>query len=201
MSDRNLRFGFNSNCSSGINISGGQYHQNRCTLCLSEDDRNGGQTTCQHNTSVESALHYLRNYGAPISPPYGTSSYNGGSGLASTASAFGVGNNCSSPPVSPSYYTLAEFLLRINRMQQENGGGHRVRPPPVLSRPKLKSDMGCLRECAFCKSNGETAEFYKSHFLKDPVGRVRCPILQRYVDRNDYNIVFCFYKILRKLFI
>lgn len=182
MSDRNLRFGFGSNCSSGIGISGDQYQQNRCTLCLSEGDRNGGQN-CGHNTSVESALHYLRNYGNPLSPTYGTSSYQGGGGgLASTVSPFSAGNNCSSPPVSPNYYTLAEFLLRINRMQQENGGGHRVRPQPVSSRPKLKSDMGCLRECAFCKSNGETAEFYKSHFLKDPVGRVRCPILQRYGD-------------------
>jgi hypothetical protein len=171
-----------------------QQQQNRCTLCLTEDDRNGQNTTvvCQHNASVESALHYLRNYGAS----YGSSPYQTQDLLGTTNNSAAVGQSLAfgggcSPPVSPNYYTLAEFLLRMNRMQQDNGGGggnhhhHQVRQPPPLQPPsgrphKLKSEMGCLRECAFCKSNGETAEFYKSHFLKDPVGRVRCPILQRY---------------------
>ncbi|XP_050421741.1 nanos homolog 2-like [Adelges cooleyi] len=158
MSDR--RFGFSN------------HFQNRCALCLTEDDsRNVGTAVCQHNASVESALHYLRNYGAPTSPPY--ASYHGGQdGTATTLPSYG-----GSPPMSPNYYTLAEFLLRMNRMQEN--GGHQMRPPTSRP-PKPKSEMGCLRECAFCKSNGETAEFYKSHFLKDPVGRVRCPILQRY---------------------
>lgn len=163
MSDRRFRFG-------------GQY-QNRCSACLIEDDNNNNNVqnttnVCQHNTSVESALHYLRNYGAPISP---LSHYAQQDLTTNTSSAFG-----GSLPVSPNYLTLTEILLRMNRMQQENGS-HQLRPPPLSSRPhKPKSEMGCLRECAFCKSNGETAEFYKSHFLKDPVGRVRCPILQRY---------------------
>lgn len=169
---------------------GNQYQQqNRCTLCLTEDDRNSQNTMtiCQHNTSVESALHYLRNYGASVNSVYGSSYHMQDN--SSTLPAFS-GNNGSSPPMSPNYYTLAEFLLRINRMQQENSGGnHQVRPPPLSSRPpKPKSEMGCLRECAFCKSNGETAEFYKSHFLKDPIGRVRCPILQRY--NHDFIIIY-----------
>lgn len=173
MSDRS-RFAF------GSQTQAPQY-QNRCALCLTTDDGNAAGV-CQHTASVESALHYLRNYGAPTSPPYGPSTYHGqDAGQAPSAHpSFG---GCS-PPVSPNYYTLAEFLLRMNRMQQENNGGyHHLRQPPISSRPpKPKSEMGCLRECAFCKSNGETAEFYKSHFLKDPVGRVRCPILQRYID-------------------
>lgn len=191
MSDR--RFGFGGGSSSlYLNQSQSQSH-NRCALCVTEDDRNnvGGPTTvCQHNASVESALHYLRNYGAPLSPSYG-----GGSAFdaAATASAFPAAFGAAvSPPVSPNYYSLAELLLRMNRMQLENGNsggggghGHYSRPPYSSSsssrQSKPKSEMGCLRECAFCKSNGETAEFYKSHFLKDPVGRVRCPILQRYV--------------------
>jgi len=171
MNDRSSRFGFSGN--------GGQQYQNRCTLCLPEDDRNGAGSTavpCQHNANVESALHYLRNYWAP----YGQSAYyaqDNGPMVTNPISAFG---GCS-PAVNPNYFTLAEFLLRMNRMQQENAGGHHIRPPPMFIRPsKPKSELGCLRECAFCKSNGETAEFYKSHFLKDPIGRVRCPILQRY---------------------
>lgn len=170
MSDRS-RFGF-----------GGQY-QSRCSLCLTEDDRNIQNTTtvCQHNASVESALHYLRNYGSATSPSYSSSPYHVQQDLTTNARSSAFGSSICSPPVSPNYYTLAEFLLRMNRMQQENSS-QQMRPPPLLSRPhKPKSEMGCLRECAFCKSNGETAEFYKSHFLKDPVGRVRCPILQRYV--------------------
>ncbi|XP_015370355.1 PREDICTED: nanos homolog 1-like isoform X1 [Diuraphis noxia] len=180
MSDRS-RFAF------GSQTQAPQY-QNRCALCLTTATDDGNATgVCQHTASVESALHYLRNYGAPTSPPYGPSAYHG-QDAGPAASALPSFGGCTSPPVSPNYYTLAEFLLRMNRMQQENnnnnnnnGGFHHLRQPPVSSRPpKPKSEMGCLRECAFCKSNGETAEFYKSHFLKDPVGRVRCPILQRY---------------------
>lgn len=159
-------------------------YQNRCALCLTTTTEDGNATAvCQHAASVESALHYLRNYGAPTSPPYGPPPHHGQQDAAPATSAPPSFGGCS-PPVSPNYYTLAEFLLRMNRMQQENGGGyHHLRQPPISSRPpKPKSEMGCLRECAFCKSNGETAEFYKSHFLKDPVGRVRCPILQRYSD-------------------
>lgn len=157
-----------------------QQQQNPCALCLTEDDRNpqNTNTTCHHNASIESALHYLRNYGAPLSPPYsGSGSYY----MPDNNLAYSGNNGTASIPPT-NYYTLAEFLLRMNRSQQEsNGGGHHFRPPPMSSRhSKPKSEMGCLRECAFCKSNGETAEFYKSHFLKDPIGRVRCPILQRY---------------------
>lgn len=181
MSDRSM-FGF------GVS----DLYKNRCTLCLSEDDMStpsSSASICQHTANVESALHYLRNnYGAPINNlPYSSSSasyvQDANSLTNPLMSTFGGGGNSYTPPVSPNYYTLTEFLLRLNRLQQENigNGGHQVRPPPISSRPsKHKSDMGCLRECAFCKSNGETAEFYKSHFLKDPVGRVRCPILQRY---------------------
>lgn len=186
MSDRNSRFGFSSSSSSSSssNSSNGsngvsQQYQNRCTLCFAEDDRNisGSTAVCQHNASVESALHYLRNYGTS----YGPSPYYAQDTSSMTTIPISFNNSCSSP-ITPNYFTLAELLLRMNRMQQENGNGRHVRSLPVSSRPtKPKSELGCLRECAFCKSNGETAEFYKSHFLKDPVGRVRCPILQRYV--------------------
>lgn len=178
MSDRS-RFAF-----------GGQapQYQNRCALCLTTTPDDGNATSvCQHTASVESALHYLRNYGAQVSSAYGAPSPYGGQDAAPLSPTGGLPayGGCS-PPVSPNYYTLAEFLLRMNRMQQENGGHHHLqRQQPISSRPlKPKSEMGCLRECAFCKSNGETAEFYKSHFLKDPVGRVRCPILQRYIVFN-----------------
>lgn len=179
----------------------GNQHQNRCTLCLPEDDRNLPLTTtavCQHNASVESALHYLRNYGASINAPYRPPiTYNQaqdvGSAPTVTRGGGGVGGGGCSPPVSPNYNTLTEFLLRMNRIQQDYSGGRQTRQPVGSSRPhKPKSEMGCLRECAFCKSNGETAEFYKSHFLKDPVGRVRCPILQRYNESALFILLLLF---------
>lgn len=161
-------------------------HQKRCTLCLTDDDRKLQDTTavCQHNASVESALHYLRNYGSSINASYRPPvRYNNQLQDVGSAPTLARGGGHCSSFVSPNYYTLAELLLRMNRMQQVNSGGPQARPPANLSKPhKPKSEIGCLRECAFCKSNGETAEFYKSHFLKDPVGRVRCPILQRYDD-------------------
>ncbi|KAK7491916.1 hypothetical protein BaRGS_00016762 [Batillaria attramentaria] len=34
--------------------------------------------------------------------------------------------------------------------------------------------------CAFCKKNGETKEYYTTHKLKDPKGKVICPVLRAY---------------------
>lgn len=34
--------------------------------------------------------------------------------------------------------------------------------------------------CALCKSNNETGDFYRSHVLYDPFGKVLCPILRKY---------------------
>lgn len=35
-------------------------------------------------------------------------------------------------------------------------------------------------QCVFCLSNGEDEKVYKSHVLKDPIGRVVCPVLRLY---------------------
>ncbi|KAL8596842.1 hypothetical protein ACOMHN_027171 [Nucella lapillus] len=35
-------------------------------------------------------------------------------------------------------------------------------------------------QCAFCKRNGETREFYSTHILKDWRGMVVCPVLRAY---------------------
>ncbi|KAF9797485.1 hypothetical protein SFRURICE_017056, partial [Spodoptera frugiperda] len=35
-------------------------------------------------------------------------------------------------------------------------------------------------ECAFCKNNGKSSDWYTSHALKDVRGRVLCPILRKY---------------------
>ncbi|NP_001098700.1 uncharacterized protein LOC114252703 [Bombyx mandarina] len=33
-------------------------------------------------------------------------------------------------------------------------------------------------ECAFCKKNGESVSWYRTHALKDGRGRVKCPVLR-----------------------
>jgi len=35
-------------------------------------------------------------------------------------------------------------------------------------------------DCAFCKNNGEKADVYRSHVLKDPLGNIICPVLRYY---------------------
>ncbi|XP_022250888.1 nanos homolog 1-like [Limulus polyphemus] len=35
-------------------------------------------------------------------------------------------------------------------------------------------------ECVFCKKNGETVLFYRSHVLRNDGGKIVCPVLRRY---------------------
>ena len=46
------------------------------------------------------------------------------------------------------------------------------------SRSRLRP-LNCY-ECAFCKNNGEKAEVYRAHVLKDPLGNITCPVLRYY---------------------
>lgn len=43
------------------------------------------------------------------------------------------------------------------------------------------SDCSDSAFCGFCKQNGETAEVYRSHRLKDKDNKVICPVLRNYV--------------------
>lgn len=36
------------------------------------------------------------------------------------------------------------------------------------------------QHCAFCKNNGEEETVYRTHFVKDELGNVKCPLLSRY---------------------
>lgn len=62
---------------------------------------------------------------------------------------------------------------------------------------KLKKPI-CV-DCAFCKNNGENESVFKSHILKDPEGRVLCPVLRMYrcpICKNEggdeaHTITYC----------
>ena len=52
--------------------------------------------------------------------------------------------------------------------------------------------------CSFCKNNGESEVIYRSHSLKDSVGRITCPLLRNYVcpicgesGQNAHTITYC----------
>ena len=46
--------------------------------------------------------------------------------------------------------------------------------------PKIRRRLPTQLECVFCKNNQEKPELYRGHILKDPEGRVVCPVLRKY---------------------
>ena len=45
---------------------------------------------------------------------------------------------------------------------------------------KQKALGGRIKMCTFCKTNGESAQIYTSHSLKDANDKITCPILLEY---------------------
>lgn len=62
---------------------------------------------------------------------------------------------------------------------------HRIPPSKKISiklpdAPFLPNNQ----HCAFCKNNGEEESVYRTHFVKDELGNVKCPFLSRYTCPN-----------------
>lgn len=70
---------------------------------------------------------------------------------------------------------------------QALGGALSPPPPPMLTaspsgQPPSPPPTMPGRECKFCKNNGETAQMYRSHSLRNPSdGRLICPVLRDHV--------------------
>lgn len=47
--------------------------------------------------------------------------------------------------------------------------------------PRVRRRNPTCTECVFCKNNGHPPSFYKGHILKDPLGRIVCPMLRSYI--------------------
>ena len=45
---------------------------------------------------------------------------------------------------------------------------------------KKREESGIEVSCQFCRNNSEPKDIYRSHSLKDSLGRVTCPILKSY---------------------
>ncbi|KAM7284183.1 nanos homolog 2 [Ixodes scapularis] len=68
---------------------------------------------------------------------------------------------------------------RLHRREhaRESDSAHSRRPPAA----PVQAERRQLLECVFCKKNGETRSFARTHVLKDKLtGNVVCPILRKY---------------------
>ncbi|XP_037092736.1 nanos homolog 1-like [Pollicipes pollicipes] len=95
---------------------------------------------------------------------------------------------------------LADF--RENGRESEFCPELEISSVRLLSRPLLearrKAKKALPELCVFCKNNGETAQFYSNHILKDQHGTVRCPVLRAYTcptcgarGDNAHTIKYC----------
>jgi len=112
---------------------------------------------CQTNMHRQRQYHNPRGATGYNGPPPGLTSvayrsFPGGPGQA-------LGGGALSPPPPPPMLTASP-------------SGQPPSPPPTMPG----------RECKFCKNNGETAQMYRSHSLRNPSdGRLICPVLRDHV--------------------
>ena len=98
-------------------------------------------------------------------------------GLTSSGNSFfgRIHNNSMGQEISALEEQFRDFKLKPQILSEQYklaaAAGRKSRP-----RSRRPTSM----QCVFCLSNGEDEKVYKSHVLKDPDGRVRCPVLRLY---------------------
>ncbi|XP_060874018.1 uncharacterized protein LOC132947804, partial [Metopolophium dirhodum] len=73
----------------------------------------------------------------------------------------------------------------IEESRKESIKSNRILPSKKISiklpdAPFLPNNQHCV----FCKNNGEEESVYRTHFVKDELGNVKCPFLSRYTCPN-----------------
>nr|XP_056706498.1 nanos homolog 3 [Euleptes europaea] len=85
------------------------------------------------------------------------------------------------PPQRERRFEVWRDYLQLARLVAEMGrqAAPGTREVPAEAGSPGAAAAGC-NFCSFCKHNGESRGVYASHRLKDPEGRVSCPILRQY---------------------
>lgn len=67
-----------------------------------------------------------------------------------------------------------------------------------IEKKKKYGDANKIVECSFCKNNSEPEFIYRSHALKDSIGRITCPLLKIYTcpmcgesGQNAHTLTYC----------
>lgn len=81
----------------------------------------------------------------------------------------------------PKQYLLNKSNIVVEESKKEEPIRLRIPPSKKISiklpdAPFLPNNQ----HCAFCKNNGEDEHVYRTHFVKDELGNVKCPLLSRY---------------------
>ncbi|VVC40083.1 Zinc finger, nanos-type [Cinara cedri] len=81
----------------------------------------------------------------------------------------------------PKQYLLIKSNIVKESKKGEPNKSNRIPPSKKISikfpdGPYLPNNQ----HCAFCKNNGEDENLYRTHFVKDELGNVKCPLLSRY---------------------
>lgn len=68
---------------------------------------------------------------------------------------------------------------------EQNGIAENVKPAGRVSKHRRRVPTSI--SCSFCKNNNRPVEVYRSHILKDPEGKVLCPLLRAYDCENCHS--------------
>lgn len=75
-------------------------------------------------------------------------------------------------------------IIKINVEELKKGELNKSNRIPPSKKISIKLPDGPFlpnyQHCAFCKNNGEDETVYRTHFVKDEWGNVKCPLLSRY---------------------
>lgn len=86
-----------------------------------------------------------------------------------------------SKPTKPKQSEKLDYNTVIEESKRESIRSNRIPPSKKISIKLPEAPfLPNHQHCAFCKNNGEEESVYRTHFVKDELGNVKCPFLSRY---------------------